>query len=199
MADLESQSIVLEDYESVLEELTFNSKPIINMLTMKADKYRIYAPAIVELVKTRFFKVVPHRTPWPSFLSSLLNSSLNVVCIYLFVLIVNVCNTSVSHNIVNNNDNSFLKAIIKICKAPLFLNRSLILSLNPSLYEVMVCSLGAARVQDTNPLPDGLYDQEPGRGIPRGTHKRDRGRVLPRLRITGMHCVVARGVSGCVL
>ncbi|XP_019854910.1 PREDICTED: pre-mRNA cleavage complex 2 protein Pcf11-like [Amphimedon queenslandica] len=57
MADLESQSTVLEDYESVLEELTFNSKPIINMLTMKADKYRIYAPAIVELVKTRFFKV----------------------------------------------------------------------------------------------------------------------------------------------
>ena len=92
--------------------------------------------------------------------------------LYLFVPFVNVCNTSVSHKIVNNNNNdSFLKAV----KGPSFYIPI------PCLYAVMVCPLGAARVQDTNPLSHGLHDQEPGRGIPRGTHKRDRGRVLPRL------------------
>lgn len=48
---------ILKDYETSLEDLTFNSKPIINMLTMMAEKHRRLAPQIVELVQSRFFKV----------------------------------------------------------------------------------------------------------------------------------------------
>ncbi len=48
---------ILKDYELSLEDLTFNSKPIINMLTMLAGKHKSLAPQIVELIETRFFKV----------------------------------------------------------------------------------------------------------------------------------------------
>ena len=49
----------LTDYEQSLEDLTFNSKPIINMLTMLAEKHKSLAPQIVDLIETRFFKVAP--------------------------------------------------------------------------------------------------------------------------------------------
>lgn len=48
---------VLKDYESSLEDLSFNSKPIINMLTMKADKHKEMATQISEMIESRFFKV----------------------------------------------------------------------------------------------------------------------------------------------
>lgn len=48
---------ILRDYELSLEDLTFNSKPIINMLTMLADKHKGLAPQIVELIDNHFFKV----------------------------------------------------------------------------------------------------------------------------------------------
>lgn len=48
---------VLKDYEASLEDLTFNSKPIINMLTMEADKHATCADDIVQLIEARFFKV----------------------------------------------------------------------------------------------------------------------------------------------
>ena len=51
---------LLKDYELSLEDLTFNSKPIINMLTMLADKHRPLAGQIVELIESRFFKVLSH-------------------------------------------------------------------------------------------------------------------------------------------
>lgn len=50
---------VLKDYETSLEDLSFNSKPIINMLTMLADKHKEYAAQIVEMIEARFFKVAP--------------------------------------------------------------------------------------------------------------------------------------------
>ena len=53
---------ILKDYELDLEDLTFNSKPIINTLTMKAEKHKELAPRLVELIQTRFFKVAT-RTP----------------------------------------------------------------------------------------------------------------------------------------
>ena len=52
---------VLNSYESSLEDLTFNSKPIINMLTMTADKYKAQAPEIAELIESRVLKVASLR------------------------------------------------------------------------------------------------------------------------------------------
>ena len=111
---MESESAVLEDYESVLEELTFNSKPIINMLTMKADKYRVYAPAIVELVKTRFFKVVvaqppPQRTPLlpnhsPFYIPSRGSPRCILVCPYIFLKVSIVLFVISCHEIVNSDN-----------------------------------------------------------------------------------------------
>ena len=49
-------------------------------------------------------------------------------------------------------------------KALPYLSPSLYLSL--SLYAVMVCPIGAPRVQDTDTLSHGFHDQELGRGFP---------------------------------
>ncbi len=58
MAIMDEKSVkLLKDYELSLEDLTFNSKPIINMLTMLADKHRPLAGQIVDLIESRFFKV----------------------------------------------------------------------------------------------------------------------------------------------
>lgn len=54
---------VLQEYESSLEDLSFNSKPIINMLTMEADKHTESAAQIVDLIETRFFKVAASQPP----------------------------------------------------------------------------------------------------------------------------------------
>ena len=48
---------VMEDYQSSLEDLTFNSKPHINMLTMLAEEYKNHAESIVRLIEARIAKV----------------------------------------------------------------------------------------------------------------------------------------------
>lgn len=48
---------ILRDYEQALEDLTFNSKPLINDLTMAADKYKPIAARIVEMIEKRIMEV----------------------------------------------------------------------------------------------------------------------------------------------
>ena len=51
------EASVIEDYESSLEDLTFNSKPLINVLTMLAEENRKHAVVIVKLIQRRIIKV----------------------------------------------------------------------------------------------------------------------------------------------
>ena len=48
---------VIQEYCSSLEELTANSKPIINMLTMLAEDNEQYAPEIVKVIETHLQQV----------------------------------------------------------------------------------------------------------------------------------------------
>lgn len=54
--DAEEQSIV-EEYASSLEDLTFNSKPLINVLTMLAEENSRYAASVTKLIEERIYKV----------------------------------------------------------------------------------------------------------------------------------------------
>ena len=49
---------VAEEYLSSLADLTINSKPLINMLTMLADENVDHAPAIVEVIENHIQKVI---------------------------------------------------------------------------------------------------------------------------------------------
>lgn len=48
---------VIQEYCSSLEELTANSKPLINMLTMLAEDNEQYAPEIVKVIETHLQQV----------------------------------------------------------------------------------------------------------------------------------------------
>ena len=48
---------VIQEYCSSLEELTANSKPLINMLTMLAEDNEKYAPEIVKVIETHLQQV----------------------------------------------------------------------------------------------------------------------------------------------
>ena len=49
---------VVEEYSSSLADLTFNSKPLINMLTMLADDHVQYAAEIVQVIEAHIQKVL---------------------------------------------------------------------------------------------------------------------------------------------
>jgi len=49
---------VADEYISSLSDLTINSKPLINMLTMLAEDNIEHAPAIVQAVETHLQKVI---------------------------------------------------------------------------------------------------------------------------------------------
>lgn len=49
---------VADEYISSLSDLSFNSKPLINMLTMLAEDNIEHAPAIVQAVETHLQKVI---------------------------------------------------------------------------------------------------------------------------------------------
>ena len=48
---------VSKEYEASLEDLTFNSRVLIKSLTLLADKSKVYAPYIVQIVEKRITKV----------------------------------------------------------------------------------------------------------------------------------------------
>ena len=55
--DPEKVSAILREYAETLEVLTINSKPLINDLTMAADRYLPLAPQIVAKIEARLFEV----------------------------------------------------------------------------------------------------------------------------------------------
>lgn len=58
MADgREKVQSILQDYAETLEVLTINSKPLINDLTMAADRYKPLAAEIVAVIESRLFEV----------------------------------------------------------------------------------------------------------------------------------------------
>ena len=48
---------IAAEYKTSLEDLTFNSKPVINMLTMVAEENIDYAEQIVRVIEERLNKV----------------------------------------------------------------------------------------------------------------------------------------------
>ena len=46
-----------EEYQTSLNDLTFNSKPHINMLTILAEENKKYAETIVQLIEAQITKV----------------------------------------------------------------------------------------------------------------------------------------------
>ena len=48
---------ICKDYASSLEDLTFNSKPLINVLTMLADENSQHAADIIKLIEKRIYEV----------------------------------------------------------------------------------------------------------------------------------------------
>ncbi|KAJ8297737.1 hypothetical protein KUTeg_024268 [Tegillarca granosa] len=52
---------VIEEYRSSLKDLTQNSKPLINMLTMLAEDNEHFAPQIVQVIETHLNQVPPNK------------------------------------------------------------------------------------------------------------------------------------------
>lgn len=48
---------VCEEYKASLQDLTFNSKPLINMLTMLAEDNSPYAAQVVRVIEAHLQKV----------------------------------------------------------------------------------------------------------------------------------------------
>ena len=51
------EEAICEEYESSLEDLTFNSKPLINVLTMLAEENSQFASSITKLIANRIYQV----------------------------------------------------------------------------------------------------------------------------------------------
>lgn len=48
---------ICSEYASSLEDLTFNSKPLINVLTMLAEENSQHAAEIIKLIEKRIYEV----------------------------------------------------------------------------------------------------------------------------------------------
>ena len=88
MADLDPQKVqaVLQDYAETLEVLTINSKPLINDLTMAAERYKPLAARIVGVIEARLFEVA---AAFP--LVSRVLCVCFTVCSFSLVLLYTVC------------------------------------------------------------------------------------------------------------
>lgn len=61
MEDTAARADACREYESSLEDLTFNSKPHINMLTILAEENIGFAKDIVGIIEAQISKVFIHR------------------------------------------------------------------------------------------------------------------------------------------
>uniref|UniRef100_A0A3B4ATW6 CID domain-containing protein n=1 Tax=Periophthalmus magnuspinnatus TaxID=409849 RepID=A0A3B4ATW6_9GOBI len=61
MEDAAAREDACREYESSLEDLTFNSKPHINMLTILAEENIAFAKDIVGIIEAQISKVFMHR------------------------------------------------------------------------------------------------------------------------------------------
>lgn len=52
-----AQTVAAEEYKTSLDDLTFNSKPHINALTMLAEEYQDEARVIVRIIEEKLVKV----------------------------------------------------------------------------------------------------------------------------------------------
>ena len=57
MAGEEDRRRALQRFQEALEDLTFNSKPLIDDLTRAADTNKAQAPRIVEIIESRLMQV----------------------------------------------------------------------------------------------------------------------------------------------
>ena len=76
--DPQKVQAILQDYLETLEVLTINSKPLINDLTMAADRYKPLATQIVGVIESRLFEV-------PTAVSLFVS---RVVCLYYCMFIL---------------------------------------------------------------------------------------------------------------
>ncbi|KAK6625832.1 hypothetical protein RUM43_006131 [Polyplax serrata] len=85
---------VAEEYLSSLADLTVNSKPLINMLTMLADENVDHAPAIVQVIENHLEKVPPEvKLPILYLIDSIIK---NVSKVYVPLFTQNIVNVFVS-------------------------------------------------------------------------------------------------------
>ena len=57
MASSDSKIAALTEYQSSLNDLDFNSKPMINVLTMLAEENESFAEGIVKIIRDRILQV----------------------------------------------------------------------------------------------------------------------------------------------
>ena len=53
-----AEEVVCKEYASSLEDLSFNSKPLINVLTMLAEENVEQAEGIIKLIEKRIYEVI---------------------------------------------------------------------------------------------------------------------------------------------
>lgn len=133
----------LLDYESSLEDLTFNSKPIINMLTMMAGKNRDIADKLVELVEERVSKVAGRRDHPDASLTVSICCCVIQICV-MFVCRI-YCNKVTGHFIKKKREKATVSSEVKKIYRGHF--------------------LGENGVQATYNILDGFHDEEFRRGI----------------------------------
>ena len=139
------------DYESSLEDLTFNSKPIINMLTMMAGRNRDIADRLVELIETRISKVAGIKIRGLSHLSPYIVVSLNSLClcvVYMHVLVLAIM------SLVTLKKKRKKDTVSKMVPTHFTCYCAFVKSWGPFV--------GTAGIQATNDLLDGFYDEKFG-------------------------------------
>ena len=83
MAGEEDRRRALQRFQEALEDLTFNSKPLIDDLTRAADTNKAQAPRIVEIIESRLMQV--DRASWGE--SAVKIIILNSVCICCYCVV----------------------------------------------------------------------------------------------------------------
>ena len=87
----EKVEAILRDYEQVLADLTFNSRPLITHLTMAAKNYagrHHVARKIVEKIEKRLYEVVPVHRPSCCFYSGHFSFSVSCMCVCIIYCLI---------------------------------------------------------------------------------------------------------------
>ena len=80
-------NLALTHYQNKLEDLTFNSKPLIDDLTRTAGLYGSVGGQVVELIQTRLKKVAgPEEAPF------FMWNFLMITCVHSVQIIIHFCN-----------------------------------------------------------------------------------------------------------
>lgn len=106
---------VCEEYASSLEDLTFNSKPLINVLTMLAEENSKFASKIVKLIDKRILEVCD----LPVMILSLYPYTQHVLVQWFTILIATI---SIIYILEINMDGVYHALLVSRCStvAPIF-------------------------------------------------------------------------------